>query len=627
MSKGTVISDQNIEILSANKFVKKVTSNRISFTYEFRVMMWERWNKHKSLISIREVMKENGIDYSLFNSQIVHNIQRNFKNDGKPTNGCRGLSIKYSKPDNNYDQYLISTGKFVRTGHGIAFSKDYTEKLFELYPDQAIEDVLKLDGFDPERIGYQRIYSLKRIFDGGINSAEKQAFDQEMIEKYKDHPMVERITAHRIRLKDVFYSEASLLSDMHINDILNVFAIDPKILTISTKLRIKKQIIKSNHTCSINLDKDSSRLLKTIALNLYEILYGKVVNFLKSVSECIWDLSSCQRREACVLLDSLADSHIMPLSRIISEAGMAKSTFYSILRNDSYGEYEERKKQNDEEDAKAIIDTINYKGFPKGKRVIYMMMPKITGKSFSVKKIARLMSKFGLKSDIRKPRQSLKAAHERLEKFTCPNLLKRRFRLARPFTHILTDVSYLFYGAHSVAYLSVIKDAVTGRILATVVSECNDLAMAMETLEQLKSYTFNDNAIFHSDQGVLYLSEKFQNRVRKLGFRESMSRRGTCEDNSAQESFFGHFKDECDYKSCSSIDELRKMVISYMEYYNNERPQWTRNKMTPVEYEDYLNAMTSEQFDLYMSRETDKYEKMMALATERAKARAKLIMS
>ena len=68
-------------------------------------------------------------------------------------------------------------------------------------------------------------------------------------------------------------------------------------------------------------------------------------------------------------------------------------------------------------------------------------------------------------------------------------------------------------------------------------------------------------------------------------------------------------------------------MISYMEYYNNERPQWTRNKMTPVEYEDYLNAMTSEQFDLYMSRETDKYEKMMALATERAKARAKLIMS
>ena len=185
MSKGTVISDQNIEILSANKFVKKVTSNRISFTYEFRVMMWERWNKHKSLISIREVIKENGIDYSLFNSQIVRNIQRNFKNDGKPTNGCRGLSIKYSKPDNNYDQYLISTGKFIRAGRGIAFSKDYTEKLFELYPDQAIEDVLKLDGFDPERIGYQRIYSLKRIFDGGINSAEKQAFDQEMIEKYK----------------------------------------------------------------------------------------------------------------------------------------------------------------------------------------------------------------------------------------------------------------------------------------------------------------------------------------------------------------------------------------------------------------------------------------------------------
>lgn len=63
---------------------------------------------------------------------------------------------------------MIST--FVRTRHGISFSEDYTEKLFGLYPEQAIEDVLKSDGFDPERIGYQRMYTLKRISDGELKS-------------------------------------------------------------------------------------------------------------------------------------------------------------------------------------------------------------------------------------------------------------------------------------------------------------------------------------------------------------------------------------------------------------------------------------------------------------------------
>lgn len=90
MSKITAISDQSIEILSASKFVKKVTSNQILFTYEFRLMMWERWNKHKSITSIREVIKENGIDYSLFSSKIISSIQLTFKRFEKPANGCRG---------------------------------------------------------------------------------------------------------------------------------------------------------------------------------------------------------------------------------------------------------------------------------------------------------------------------------------------------------------------------------------------------------------------------------------------------------------------------------------------------------------------------------------------------------
>ncbi|MDE1975375.1 MAG: IS3 family transposase, partial [Patescibacteria group bacterium] len=30
--------------------------------------------------------------------------------------------------------------------------------------------------------------------------------------------------------------------------------------------------------------------------------------------------------------------------------------------------------------------------------------------------------------------------------------------------------------------------------------------------------------------------------------------------------------------------------VEYMRYYNNERKQWTKNKMAPVEYRNHLLA-------------------------------------
>jgi len=69
---------------------------------------------------------------------------------------------------------------------------------------------------------------------------------------------------------------------------------------------------------------------------------------------------------------------------------------------------------------------------------------------------------------------------------------------------------------------------------------------------------------------------------------QSMSRKGNCIDNAPMESFFGHFKDDVDYKNCKTYEELKTLVDEYMNYYNNERYQWGIQKMTPVEYRNHL---------------------------------------
>lgn len=147
--------------------------------------------------------------------------------------------------------------------------------------------------------------------------------------------------------------------------------------------------------------------------------------------------------------------------------------------------------------------------------------------------------------------------------------------------------------------------------------------MALETLRQTASHPCGEGSIYHSDQGVVYLSGTFQQEVSSHGFRQSMSKRGNCQDNAPQESFFGHFKDECKYADCKDICELRALITKYADYYNHERRMWERGRMTPVEYEAYLLSMTEEAFSAYLAREEEKYQRMKERAAKRAVERTR----
>ena len=69
-----------------------------------------------------------------------------------------------------------------------------------------------------------------------------------------------------------------------------------------------------------------------------------------------------------------------------------------------------------------------------------------------------------------------------------------------------------------------------------------------------------------------------------------MSRKGNCIDNAPIESFFGHLKDDVDYKNVKTFLELNETIGEYINYYNNERYQWDIKKMTPVQYRGHLLA-------------------------------------
>ena len=100
--------------------------------------------------------------------------------------------------------------------------------------------------------------------------------------------------------------------------------------------------------------------------------------------------------------------------------------------------------------------------------------------------------------------------------------------------------------------------------------------------EELKT-----NSLIHSDQGIHYKVICFQDLLKNNSLRQSMSRKANCWDNAPQESFHGHMKDEIDLKNCKTFEDVKQVINEYINYYNNERPQWSLAKLTPAEYYKY----------------------------------------
>ena len=69
-----------------------------------------------------------------------------------------------------------------------------------------------------------------------------------------------------------------------------------------------------------------------------------------------------------------------------------------------------------------------------------------------------------------------------------------------------------------------------------------------------------------------------------------MSRRGNCWDNAPQESLFGHMKDEIPRLGTYGHNMVAQRVLEWIDYYNNDRYQWSLAKLSPAEYYRYVTS-------------------------------------
>lgn len=206
------------------------------------------------------------------------------------------------------------------------------------------------------------------------------------------------------------------------------------------------------------------------------------------------------------------------------------------------------------------------------------------------KKVLRLMKKYDLLSVIRKKNPYAKIIKATQEHRTCKNILNREFNWLIAFKKLWTDISYLHYN-WTRAYISILKDMVTWEVISHKTSGSLEMPLVLKTIKDIDDKILKW-AIIHSDQWVHYTNPSYQYLLKQKWVIQSMSRRWNCIDNAPTESFFWHFKDEIDLTNIKSYKELEKYIDNYIFYYNNNRPQWNRKKMTPVQYRNHLGNLT-----------------------------------
>ena len=280
----------------------------------------------------------------------------------------------------------------------------------------------------------------------------------------------------------------------------------------------------------------------------------------------------------------------LSVSMLCEIAGVSRSGYYRWVAS---GTIREEREQKDRADFSLILKAYHQRGYSKGARGIYMCMihwnPPIV---MNIKKIRRLMNKYGLVCPVRKENPYRRMSKALKTNHVAENILNRNFKEYGPRKVLLTDITYIPYHG-TFAYLSTILDAYTKQVLSYVLSDSLEVDFVLETIQKLiknHGIELTKETLIHSDQGCHYTSTRFIQLVQDKELRQSMSRKGNCWDNAPQESFFGHMKDEIDVSNCTKYREVKAIIEDWIDYYNNERYQWELAKLSPNEYYNYITT-------------------------------------
>ncbi len=207
------------------------------------------------------------------------------------------------------------------------------------------------------------------------------------------------------------------------------------------------------------------------------------------------------------------------------------------------------------------------------------------GRRHGRKRVARIMREQQIVA--RQKRRFRRTTDSRHAFPIAPNRLNRQFAPAKPDQVWAADVTYVAT-LEGWAYLAVILDLFSRRVVGWAVSATNDRALALEALlHALRGRRPRAGLLHHSDRGSPYASEEYRKILRAHRTVRSMSRRGDCWDNAVVESFFATLRAELlDHEQYATRAAAIASIGDYIDgFYNVRRRHSFLGYVSPLEFE------------------------------------------
>ena len=212
-----------------------------------------------------------------------------------------------------------------------------------------------------------------------------------------------------------------------------------------------------------------------------------------------------------------------------------------------------------------------------------------TGDVFSDNFAHKICKFLNVKSESKHYKRYGKKKEKELKSF--PNYILAELNPLRPFQIVVSDMTSFWANKHYYE-LTLFMDLFNNEIIAYALSnkkgDPSSYHIGIATVIDKKNKQYKDlDMIFHSDQGSVYCSKKFNESLPLYNITHSTSKPGTPTENGAMESINGWIKEELfiDF-NINDSNNIFKSIEDYIYYFNYERPQSALNYLTPIQFKN-----------------------------------------
>jgi putative transposase len=260
------------------------------------------------------------------------------------------------------------------------------------------------------------------------------------------------------------------------------------------------------------------------------------------------------------------NTHALPIKRQAQLAGISRGSVYYRPKIVSAADLALMRR----------IDELHLEHPFMGARMLRDQLNRV-GLDIGRKRVGTLMKRMGIEALYRKPNTSKKQLGHKIYPY-----LLRGLTIDQANQVWALDTTYIPM-AKGFVYLTAVVDWASRKVLAAKVAITLEACHAVDVLQE----AFNRHGtpeIVNTDQGSQFTAEEFVKAAQDRGCRLSMDGRGAWRDNVFIERLWKSVKYERVYLyAYNSVNEARRSIMHYLDWYNRSRPHSQLGRSTPDE--------------------------------------------